>query len=176
MMSGFNESFRMYLLPLISKTWDENLWGITCSFLHWLKTTLVGDCMFLELLPGFLQDFIDFSFSWRCSRTLLTSLGMAPSWLALGEKWGKFLCSLRISMAKEPSFNAMSPQCAPCSLKWFYKQWNSAGFWIDGFTCSTLWHPDQSLRPMGTPPALEGENCKSKSKPSCLVEVFGHLC
>lgn len=36
----------------------------------------------------------------------------------------------------------------------------------------TLWHPDWPLRPMGSPPALQGENYKSKSKWSCLVEVF----
>lgn len=29
-MSVFNEPFKMYQLPLISKTWDENRQGIIC--------------------------------------------------------------------------------------------------------------------------------------------------
>lgn len=170
MRSVFNDSFRMHLLPLFSKAWAENLRNHVCSFLNQLKVTLVGDCTCPELLLGFLLDFTNSSFWWRCSMTLLTSLSMAPSCLALGGEWEKFLCSLHILMAKKPS----SPWRAPCSLKQFFREWNNVGFRIDdGLICSTLGYPDWPLRPMGSPPPLKGENYKSKSKRSCLVEVSG---
>lgn len=62
MMKVFNESFRMYLLSLVSKTWDQSVRNHMCTFLHKLKIILLGDCKLPELIPGLFLEFIDFSF------------------------------------------------------------------------------------------------------------------
>lgn len=110
-----------------------------------------------------------FSSWWRCLRTTLGSLGLASACLALGGNKGNW-CVLSASWSPK-SLHAL--QCLPRVHLVLSNHFVSSGTVQDfGLIFCTLWHPDWLPRPMGSPPALKGGNYKSKSKWSCLVEVF----
>lgn len=100
--------------------WFSKSGRIVCTFLHQLKMILMRDCTLSELLLGFFLQFIDFSFRWAHSRTLLTSVLEQRE--ALREQWGKFTFSLHVVSAGEPSFTAHLSMFFVLSVLWAEKQ------------------------------------------------------
>lgn len=112
-MSVFNESFRMYLLPSISKTWDEKLWGITCVVFS------IGSRPLLWEIVCSLKSCQ--AFCWTSLISLSPEDAPGPcsllwAWLPLDWLWGKsegYFCALSVSWwPKSPH----SMQCLPSVL------------------------------------------------------------